>query len=164
MAALPCHVSSKTEEQRKPPCLAPKSLRKTSRLAFPPRLVFIIRSLAHSIFLCILQSTISNIYGIYFAFIKTLEQGNKETGNNMQVICIVSIGHTPSPFPSLFFNIAMVSQTQNVARLFLLVSPSQSYLLTSTTSRKLATQHPWCMTWLNLFCPNDCKLLNHRRP
>jgi len=73
VAALPCHVSSTTVEQKKPPCLTPKPLRKISCLAFLPHLGFIIQSLAHSIFFCIPQNIISNIYGIYFAFIKTVE-------------------------------------------------------------------------------------------
>lgn len=76
MAASPA-LSAATEEQRKPPHLAPKPPRETTRLAFLPRLAFIIQSLAHSIFLCVPQSTVTEMYNIYIAFIETLTQGIK---------------------------------------------------------------------------------------
>lgn len=73
VAASPA-LSAATGEQREPPHLAPKAPREITRLAFLPRLGFIIQSLAHSIFLCIPQSTVTEIYNIYIVLIKTLTQ------------------------------------------------------------------------------------------
>lgn len=64
VAASPA-PSAATEEQRKPPHLAPKAPRETSRLAFLPRLGFVIQQFAHSIFLCIPQSTVPKTHDIY---------------------------------------------------------------------------------------------------
>lgn len=83
VAASPA-PSAATEEQRKPPHLAPKAPRETTGLAFLPRLGFIVQSFAHSIFLCIPQSTVTKIFDIYIALIKTLIQGNREIYNNIQ--------------------------------------------------------------------------------
>lgn len=131
VAASPA-LSAATGEQREPPHLAPKAPRETTRLAFLPRSGFIIQSLAHSIFLCIPQSAVTEIYNIYIVFIKTLTQENRETYSNIQQLLVWK--HWAHLFTlKLFPNIAMLPQTQNAARLSLLLRPPQTYLLRSTT-------------------------------
>lgn len=69
VAASPA-LSAATGEQRKPPHLAPKAPRETTGLPFLPRLPFIIQLLAHSIFLCIPQSTVTKTDEIYMYSLK----------------------------------------------------------------------------------------------
>lgn len=95
VAASPA-LSAATGEQRKPPHLAPKAPRETTGLPFLPRLAFIIQLLAHSIFLCIPQSTVTETDKIYIVFIKTLTQGNRETYNNIQQLRVWK--HWARPF------------------------------------------------------------------
>lgn len=134
VAASPA-LSAATEEQRKPPHLAPKAPRETSRQAFLPRLAFIVQLLAHSIFLCIPQSTVtkSMTFTLY-----SLKHQDKAIGKPTIIYnsyLYGSTGHIPSPLLKLFPDVAMLPQTQNVARFFILVRP-QTYLLTSTAKGK----------------------------
>lgn len=69
---------------------------------------------------------------IYMVFISQSLKHFKKEISELAIIC-KSVGHVPSPFPKLVSSAAMLSPIQNFTRLFLLVSPSQSYWLPSTT-------------------------------